>query len=155
MDDPAEAERCVHREQRGWNAIPLAFPADLTKLARMVAEEINWPEALRSENNADALAELRGVLLNGLRVALRERGNVSDAHLEDFVQEALLKILERLDQFAGRSKFTTWAHMITVNVAFGELRRKRWQDISLDALVADGRELASERPVPLALEADS
>jgi RNA polymerase sigma-70 factor (ECF subfamily) len=122
-------------------AIRLVFQAGLTKLASVVAEEINWPEALRGPDNAASLAGLRAMLLNGLRVALRDRAEVNDAHLEDFAQDALLKVLERLDQFSGRSKFTTWAHAIAVNVAFAELRRKRWRDVSLDALVADGREL--------------
>jgi RNA polymerase sigma-70 factor (ECF subfamily) len=59
---------------------------------------------------------------------------------EDFVQEALLKILDKLDTFAGRSQFTTWAHKIAVSVALTELRRKRWQDLSLDGMldVGDG-----------------
>ena len=67
---------------------------------------------------------------------------VSEAHLEDFAQEGLLRVLARLDQFQGRSKFTTWAHAIVLNVAFSELRRKRWQDVSLDALLAEGSHLA-------------
>jgi RNA polymerase sigma-70 factor (ECF subfamily) len=53
---------------------------------------------------------------------------------DDFVQEALLKILENLDTFAGRSKFTTWAHKISVHVALTELRRKRWQDSSWEQI---------------------
>ena len=51
-------------------------------------------------------------------------------------------MLDRLDQFQGRSRFTTWAQAIALNVAFTELRRKRWQDVSLDALMADGERLA-------------
>jgi len=85
---------------------------------------------------------LREVLLNGLRIALNGRGDVSEAHLEDFAQESLLRVLDRLDQFQGRSKFTTWAQAIALNVAFTELRRKRWRDVSLDALLADGERLA-------------
>jgi len=30
--------------------------------------------------------------------------------LEDFTQDALLRVLAQLDRFGGRSKFTTWAH---------------------------------------------
>ncbi len=113
----------------------------LAKFHRMVAGEINWVEALQAADNAAVLGELRAILLNGLRISLRDRHEVSEAHLEDFAQEALLKILERLNQFSGRSKFTTWAHSIAINTAFTELRRKRWRDVSLDALLADGREL--------------
>lgn len=87
------------------------------------------------------MRELRGLLHAGLRVALNGRSDVSEAHLEDFAQEGLLRVLDRLDQFQGRSKFTTWAQAIALNVAFTELRRKRWQDVSLDALMADGERM--------------
>lgn len=120
----------------------LACRALWAKFAPVVAEEINWPEALRTPNNAAALAQLRSVVLNGLRVALRDRSGVSEAHLEDFTQDALLKILARLDDFQSRSKFTTWAHSIALNVAFTELRRKRWRDISLDEFMEGGRRFA-------------
>ena len=89
-----------------------------------------------------AIRELGEALKSGLRIALGGRGDVSEAHLEDFAQEGLLRVLERIEQFQGRSRFTTWAQAITLNVAFGELRRKRWQDVSLDALMADGERLA-------------
>jgi RNA polymerase sigma-70 factor (ECF subfamily) len=106
--------------------------------------EINWPAALRATGSGEqavAVRELRGILHTGLRIALSGRGDVSEAHLEDFAQESLLRVLDRLDQFQGRSKFTTWAQAIALNVAFTELRRKRWQDVSLDALMADGERM--------------
>jgi len=99
-----------------------------------------WLQALTSTGSARAAAlnDLRDVLVRGLRRGLLGRVNTSapdfDALAEDFVQEALLKILDNLPTFAGRSKFTTWAHKITVHVALSELRRKRWQDASLTAL---------------------
>ncbi len=111
----------------------------------MTQNEINWVAALRGTDSAEqaaAVRELRGLLHAGLRVALTGRSDVSEAHLEDFAQESLLHVLDRLDQFQGRSKFTTWAQAIALNVAFTELRRKRWQDVSLDALMADGERLA-------------
>jgi RNA polymerase sigma-70 factor (ECF subfamily) len=86
----------------------------------------------------EALADLRAILNFGLHRGLLGRVDTSapefDSLSEDFVQESLLKILDKLDTFAGRSKFTTWAHKITVHVALTELRRKRWQDSSLDQL---------------------
>jgi RNA polymerase sigma-70 factor (ECF subfamily) len=113
--------------------------------------EINWPAALRATDAAEqgvAVRALRDVLQNGLRIALNGRGGVSEAHLEDFAQESLLRVLDRLDQFQGRSKFTTWAQAIALNVAFTELRRKRWQDVSLDALMADGERLTDPAMIP-------
>ncbi len=111
----------------------------------MIQNEINWLEALRapeSSEQAAALNALREVLLTGLRIGLSGRGDVSEAHLEDFAQESLLRVMDRLDQFQGRSKFTTWAQAIALNTAFTEMRRKRWQDVSLDALIADGDRLS-------------
>jgi RNA polymerase sigma-70 factor (ECF subfamily) len=106
--------------------------------------EINWLAALTATDGGEqaaAVSALRELLQNGLRVALNGRSDVSEAHLEDFAQESLLRVLDRLDQFQGRSKFTTWAQAIALNVAFTELRRKRWQDVSLDALMADGERM--------------
>jgi RNA polymerase sigma-70 factor (ECF subfamily) len=126
----------------------LAFSGRTVSFSPMVASETNWPEALRAADNSAAVIELRAILLNGLRIALRDRSDVSEAQLEDFAQEALLRVLARLNQFAGRSKFTTWAHTIAINTAFTELRRKRWQDVSLDALTEAGKQLGEETALP-------
>jgi RNA polymerase sigma-70 factor (ECF subfamily) len=81
-----------------------------------------------------ALADLRARLVKGLGFALAGRPNVRDADIEDFAQDALLKILGALDTFRGESRFTTWAQKIAVHVALSELRRRRWADVSLDKL---------------------
>lgn len=101
-----------------------------------------WLRALEMPGPAhdEALADLRLILIGGLQRGLLGRVDTSAPEFatqaEDFVQDALLKILENLDTFAGRSKFTTWAHKIAVHVALTELRRKRWQDASLDQLTS-------------------
>jgi len=84
---------------------------------------------------AEALAELRAELVRGLGYAMADRPDVTEAHMEGFVQDALLKILDNLDSFRGESRFTTWAQKIAVHEAFTELRRKRWQNVSLDDLI--------------------
>jgi RNA polymerase sigma-70 factor (ECF subfamily) len=114
----------------------------------MFETETNWPEALLAADNSAAVSRLRGILLNGLRIALRERKDVSEAQLEDFTQESLLRIVGCLDRFTGRSKFTTWAHTIAVNTAFTELRRKRWQDVSLESLTAGQLLTVEETAMP-------
>jgi RNA polymerase sigma-70 factor (ECF subfamily) len=91
-----------------------------------------WLDALREPGQAEALADLRTLLIRGLRSALPD---VPDESREDFVQEALLKILGNLDSFRGESRFTTWAYKIAIHVAFTELRRRRWRNISLQDLV--------------------
>jgi len=83
-----------------------------------------------------ALSDLRDALLGGLRRALSHRAPVSDAFLEDVVQDSLVRILERLPQFQGRSRFLTWAMSIAIHLAMSELRRQRWKDVSLDEVIA-------------------
>ena len=103
-----------------------------------MAERTNqeWLTALRGPGREQALADLRSLLVRGLRYALADRPGVTEADLEDFAQEALLKIMAGLDSFRGESRFTTWAHKIAVRVAFTELRRQRWKDVPLQDLIA-------------------
>jgi RNA polymerase sigma-70 factor (ECF subfamily) len=94
-----------------------------------------WLAALRGPGRDKALADLRAFLVRGLGYALAGRPGVDDSTLEDFAQEALLKILAGLDSFRGESRFTTWAQKIAVRVALTELRRHRWRDVSLDEMI--------------------
>lgn len=95
-----------------------------------------WLADLRAPGPArdQAIADLRATLLRGLRYALSSRATVRDADLEDFVQEALLRVLNDLDSFRGEARLTTWAQKIAVRVAFSELRRRRWRDVSLETM---------------------
>ena len=45
--------------------------------------------------------------------------------------------MDRLETFEGRSQFTTWVHKIAIRIALTELRRKRWENVSLEGLVED------------------
>ncbi|MCI0554949.1 MAG: sigma-70 family RNA polymerase sigma factor [Anaerolineae bacterium] len=83
-----------------------------------------------------ALSDLRDALLRGLQGALWKWRFIDDSFLEDAVQDALLRILDRLPQFEGRSRFLTWATAIAIHVAVNELRRKHWSNISLDDVIA-------------------
>ena len=86
-----------------------------------------------------AVGELRAILFNGLRRGLSGQvdlvGADFDALIDDFIQDALLKVLANVDTFEGRSRFTTWAYKIAIHVALSELRRKRWRDRSLDNML--------------------
>ncbi|CAN5690133.1 RNA polymerase sigma factor [soil metagenome] len=113
-----------------------------------------WISTLQGPEQDAAIADLRALLMRGLRSALGRRG-VSDAAIEDFVQEALIKILDNLDSFRGESRFTTWSQKIGVRVAFTELRRKEWRNVSLqditdryDTSGAEPREMADSQPAP-------
>jgi len=91
-----------------------------------------WLADLRGPNQDQAIEDLRDILIRGLSYSLstRTRGDI-DVLVEDFAQDALIKILDNLDTFRGESKLTTWAQKIAIRVAYTELRRKRWQDVAL------------------------
>lgn len=92
----------------------------------------------------EALADLRSFLLGGLRSAYSGKGT-DESFCEDVAQEAVIKVLDKLEQFAGRSKFTTWAMSIAIRLAVSELRSKRFKNVSLDQFT-DGERLRVEIP---------
>lgn len=95
------------------------------------------------EEQASALGELRPYLVRAARYALRRsQGRLAhvspydlDQLAEDCAQNALLAILERLAEFRGDSRFTTWAYKFAINMALVAGRREVWKRISLDALL--------------------
>jgi RNA polymerase sigma-70 factor (ECF subfamily) len=105
-----------------------------------------WLAALRGPNRDEALAELRVVLMRGLRAALGGQGNRVESSVEDFAQEALIKILDNLGSFRGECRFTTWAQKICVRTAFAEMRRSRWRDVSLDEVISQPEQSAAVDP---------
>jgi RNA polymerase sigma-70 factor (ECF subfamily) len=100
-----------------------------------------WLSDLRESGSRqeNALSDLRTIILNGLPYALNKWLPYGSPHLDPLVeesaQETLLRVLDHLDTFEGRSQFTTWVHKIAVRVALTELRRRKWRDISLDDLM--------------------
>jgi RNA polymerase sigma-70 factor, ECF subfamily len=109
-------------------------------------------DELRGPNPDEPLSDLYDLLVRGLRAALGGRAGGADANIEDFAQEALLKIMSNLDSYRGESRFTTWAKKIAMNVALTELKRRRWRDVSLQDLLdrrtAAGRGLSDPQPTP-------
>lgn len=103
-----------------------------------------WLRDLQSEGatHTAAVEELRDYLVKAIFLYYhRRRSDLS--HLardelaqmaEDAAQDALLRILDKLDTFRGDSKFTTWAYRVAINQAAGSLRKRRWDDLSLDAM---------------------
>jgi RNA polymerase sigma-70 factor, ECF subfamily len=115
-----------------------------------------WLADLRStglERDA-ALTDLRQIVLSGLPYALSKWLSTSDPQFtplaEEVAQDTLLRVLDRLDTFEGRSQFTTWVHTIAVRIALTELRRQKWRDVSLESLTDE------DNPdiVPLQIESD-
>ena len=102
-----------------------------------IVEEDEWVARLSStgDDREQAIQELRDILVRGLMATCRNRYD-SRVQPEDVVQDSLIKILDKLDTFQGRSKFTTWAMTIAVRVAISEMRRKYFKDVSMDELLS-------------------
>ena len=102
-----------------------------------------WITDLQGPEAGQAIEDLRTIILRGLRASLGSKIRRDlDFVLEDFVQDSLLKILDNVHSFRGESKFTTWALKIAIHVAYTELRRRRWHDVSLQEFIEgqDGSE---------------
>jgi RNA polymerase sigma-70 factor, ECF subfamily len=100
----------------------------------VVRDNETWVRELGATGRPEAKvarAELRALLVEGLTRALSPRGVARDL-CEDFAQEALLRVHDRLTDFRGDCRFTTWALTIATRLAFDELRHKRWKDVPLE-----------------------
>lgn len=92
-----------------------------------------WLRDLRTDGirQADALQELRDRILRAMCAYLAKSAEAKEL-AEDCAQDALLMIREKLGTFRGESRFTTWATMVAIRILLGELRRRRWREISLE-----------------------
>jgi RNA polymerase sigma-70 factor, ECF subfamily len=72
------------------------------------------------------------------RLTMNITQNREDA--EDAMQEAFLKAFEHLGEFQGNSRFYTWLVRIAVNQALMKLRKRRPNQVSLDAEVDTGED---------------
>jgi len=114
-----------------------------------------WLSDLRAEGDirSAAIEDLRAIIYKGLPYALSRWLSPDQPQfnslVEEVTQETLLRVLDQLGTFEGRSQFTTWVHKIAVRIALTELRRKRWRDSSLDELTEN-----EDIPPPSGLLAD-
>ncbi|MBY0456207.1 MAG: sigma-70 family RNA polymerase sigma factor [Gemmataceae bacterium] len=97
--------------------------------------DADWLARLTARDEA-AVGELRDVLCRGLVKVLAGRGAGGSA-AEDFAQEACLKVLDGLPAFRGDSRFLTWALAVATRVAFSELRKARYRDVSLNTATVE------------------
>ena len=105
------------------------------RAAHCIRTNTQWLADLRQPTQTEQTAEeLRTYLRKALARVLRGRGNVDESDLDDFTQDALIRILQGLDRFRGDSRFTTWATAVAIRTAFGTLRRRRYQQQHLEDL---------------------
>jgi RNA polymerase sigma-70 factor, ECF subfamily len=78
------------------------------------------------------VAQLHDVLRRAaLHELHRRRGQLGGPELEDVAQQcaddAMLKILDRLGEFRGRSRFTTWAYTFVIYEVSEKVARHAWR----------------------------
>ncbi len=128
----------------------------MASLPAPIAEEVHPDVALVERSKAGDAAAF-GQLVRQyerqiFRVAQHITQNREDA--EDITQDVFLKAYEKLEQFQGNSKFSTWLVRIAVNESLMRLRkRKTNKTVSMDEDVhtEDGsipRDFAEWRPNP-------
>ncbi len=91
----------------------------------------DWIAGLKA-GRGEMVAALRARIRKGLGAALGGRSDVYDDDLDDYTQDAVMRILERMDAFRGDSSFTTWAMAVAVRVSLTALRRRRWAAKPID-----------------------
>jgi RNA polymerase sigma-70 factor, ECF subfamily len=96
-------------------------------------ESRDWLSRLRSSGfeRDQALAELHELLLGAARFALSRRSwQVGREGFDDLAtqaaDDALVAVLERLDDYRGESRFTTWAWKFAFYEACVAVRKRRW-----------------------------
>jgi RNA polymerase sigma-70 factor (ECF subfamily) len=105
------------------------------------AESLAWLDALRAEGHVreEAVGRLHELLLRAARFEVaRRRATAPGPDLDDIAlqsaNDAVVAVLAKLDDFRGRSRFTTWAYKFAILEAAVKMRRRPWH----------GRELSLE-----------
>jgi RNA polymerase sigma-70 factor (ECF subfamily) len=94
-----------------------------------------WLAGLRARPPVESVvSDLHRALQRGLTRTLASRSDVGVADIEDFTQDAVSRVMNRLDSFRGESRFTTWATSIAIRLALTKMRRRAWGERSLDDL---------------------
>ena len=87
------------------------------------------------------------------RICLHVLRDPEDAR--DAAQEALVKVVQRLGQFKGEARFSTWLHRLVVNTC-KDVAQARWAaDRRTEPLVEDRRVAADGDPVAAAAAAET
>jgi RNA polymerase sigma-70 factor (ECF subfamily) len=108
-----------------------------------------WMQALTPPPEEEAITKLRIYLVKGLKAALYKNVDRGlESFVEDIAQDSLLKILDNLNSFRGESKFTTWAMKIAVREGYTELRKKRYEDISIQDYSHPGKPDGGAADIP-------
>lgn len=122
-------------------------------------DEVGWVERLRTPGPIGdaAVRHLHDLLLRAARYQVAQMGDThrfGAARLDEIVHaaadEAAMSVLQRLGDFEGRSKFTTWAYKFGVLQTAVEVRRVAWRQRELELGICAERASAAPTPAEIA-----
>jgi RNA polymerase sigma-70 factor (ECF subfamily) len=97
-------------------------------------ETAEWLASFRDARRDKAIGRLHELLLRAARSEIRRRnagGQVTGPELDDLAHQAaadaVLLITDRIDEFRGESRFTTWAYKFVVFEVSAKLGRHFWK----------------------------
>lgn len=91
-------------------------------------EELQWIQDVLA-GDKQAYAHIINKYKNPLYATiLRMTKNPQDA--QDFVQEAFIKVYERLDQYKETGSFSSWLYRVAINHCLDQFRKKYYQTTS-------------------------
>lgn len=109
-----------------------------------MSPDVEWIVALTATGaiQAQAMAELHALMIRaaahqvwrmGEQLAGLDRQSI-DVLINQSADEAMTSVLRKLDTFAGRSRFTTWAYKFAILQAASDVHRAAWHDreVALD-----------------------
>lgn len=93
-------------------------------------EELKWIEEVLN-GNKESYAHIINKYKNPLYgTILRMTKNPHDA--QDLVQEAFIKVYERLDQYETTGSFSSWLYRVVINHCMDQFRKKRLKKNEID-----------------------
>jgi RNA polymerase sigma-70 factor (ECF subfamily) len=97
------------------------------------SETAEWLASLRGVRRDEAIGQLHDLLLRVARSEIRRRntgGQITGPEVDDLAHQAaadaVLLITNRIDEFRGESRFTTWAYKFVVFEVSTKLGRHVW-----------------------------
>jgi len=93
-----------------------------------------WLASLRDARRDEAIGQLHDLLLRVARSEIRRRntsGQITGPEVDDLAHQAtadaVVLVTNRIDQFRGESRFTTWAYKFVVFEVSNKLGRHFWK----------------------------
>jgi RNA polymerase sigma-70 factor (ECF subfamily) len=97
-------------------------------------ETAEWLASLRDTRKDEAIGQLHDLLLRVARSEIRRRntsGQITGPEVDDLAHQAaadaVLLVTNRIDEFRGESRFTTWAYKFVVFEVSNKLGRHFWK----------------------------